>query len=225
MSTDNAACFYWAKIERAITTFEAGNYDKAQDLCRELGSEFRWTRFCQVEAWMLHSRCFPDNYWFAKSSLDQALEICVSCEPYSKATERDLQALAERKASVEKMLEGRLEEHRQLWRSKGRKPPTKDEWYEIADGEAGDSADEWMEVAEDEEGNPLSGPVEAWPLKGPGEYCDCSPTYNSVLTMRLDSAELLPCRKDLPSLGKGVCSTTTVEGRETRAPGQRGTEP
>jgi hypothetical protein len=225
MSTDNAACFYWAKIERAITTFEAGNYDKAQDLCCELGNEFRCPRFCQVEVWMLHSRCFTDNYWLAKSSLNQALKICVSCESQSNATERDLKALADRKASVEKMLESRLEEYRQYWKAKGREPPTNDEWYEIMEGEAGDSGDEWLEVAEDEEGNPLSGPVETWPFKGPGECSGCHRRTALYLTMRLDSAELLPCREDLPSRGKGICSTGTAKGRETVAPGRRGERP
>lgn len=43
-------------------------------------------------------------------------------------------------------------------------------WYEIMEGEAGDSGDEWLEVAVDEEDNPLSDPVEAWPFKGPGKY-------------------------------------------------------
>lgn len=169
MSTDNAARFYWAKLEKAITIFEAGNYDKAQDLCCELGNAFRCPRFCQIEAWMLHARCFPDNYWFAKSSLDQALEICVSCESYDGATERDLGALADRKGRVEKMLEDRLQEYRQHWKAKSREPPSKEEWYEIADGEAGDSADEWMEVAEDEKGDPISGPVKIWPFKGFGK--------------------------------------------------------
>jgi len=122
---------------------------------------------------MLHSRCCPDNYWFAKGSLDQALEICVSCESNDKATERDLQALADLKGSVEKLLKGRLEEYVKHWKAKGREPPTEDEWYEIADGEAGDSGDEWLEVAEDEEGNSLSGPVEAWPFKGPGKRPGC----------------------------------------------------
>jgi len=37
-------------------------------------------RFAQIEAWMLHADCHPDNYWFAKSSLDAALGICVACE-------------------------------------------------------------------------------------------------------------------------------------------------
>jgi len=111
MSTDNAAHFYWGNFERAVAIFKEENPAKAQDICCELGNEFRCPRFCQVEAWMLHSRCFPDHYWFAKSSLDQALEICVSCESYDKATERDLQALAEKKKSVEKLLEVRREEY------------------------------------------------------------------------------------------------------------------
>ena len=214
MSTDNAARFYWGKLERAVAIFEEGNPAKAQDICCELGNEFRCPRFCQVEAWMLHSRCFPDHYWFAKSSLDQALEICVSCESYDKATERDLQALAEKKKSVEKLLEVRREEYCKHWEAKGREPPSEDEWYEIADGEAGDSADEWLEVAEDEDGNPLSGPVEAWPFKGDGKHSPTFPasSYDGILTMRFHSAELLPSQKDLSSPAKGTYSTRTARG-------------
>jgi hypothetical protein len=156
MSTDNAARLYRGKLEKAVTIFEAGNSGEAQDICCELGNEFRCPRFCQVKAWMLHSRCFPKNYWFAKSSLDQALKICVYCGSYDKATERDLQALADLKASVGKMLEDRHEEYRNHWKAKGREPPSKNEWYEIADGEAGDSAEKWLEVVEDENGNLLS---------------------------------------------------------------------
>jgi hypothetical protein len=172
MSTDNAARFYWAKLERAIFIFEAGNYEKAEDLCNQLGNEFRCPRFCQIEAFMLHSRCNPDDYWFAKSSLDRALELCVSCESYDKATERDLKALADRKGRVEKMLKDRLEEYNQHWKAKGREPPSEKEWYEIND-EVGDSADEWMEVAVDEEGNPIGGPVKLWPFKGTGKQSGC----------------------------------------------------
>lgn len=113
----------------------------------------------------MHSRCYPDNYWFAKSSLDQALEICVSCESYDKATERDLEALADVKKGVETILRDRLTEYREHWAAKGREPPSKDEWYEIAEAEDGDSGGEWYEVAVDEEGNPLSGPVEPLPPK------------------------------------------------------------
>jgi hypothetical protein len=173
MSTDNAARFYWGKLEKAVAIFKAGNLEKAQDMCCELGNEFRCPRFCQVEAWMLRSRCFPDNYWFAKSSLDHALKICVSCESYKKATERELQALADLKGSVEKMLEGRLGEYVKHWRAKGREPPTEDEWYKIVEDEAGDSGDEWLEVAEDEKENPLSGPVKLWPFKGTGKQYGC----------------------------------------------------
>jgi hypothetical protein len=155
MSTDNAARFYWGKLERAVAIFEAGNTEKAQDICCELSNEIRCPRFCQIEAWQLHSRCFPDNYWFAKSSLDQALEICISCESYDKATETDLAAHADVKKGVETMLQDRLTQYREHWAAKGREPPPKDEWYEVADGEAEDSADGWFKVATDENGDAL----------------------------------------------------------------------
>lgn len=69
------------------------------------------------------------------------------------------------------MLRNRATEYREYWESKGREPPTQDEWYEIAEAEAevGESADEWIEVMKDEDGKPISGPVEAWPFEGPGK--------------------------------------------------------
>jgi hypothetical protein len=170
MSTDNAARFYWRKLERAVAIFEKGNHEEAQDICCQLGNEFRCPSFCQVEAWKLRSRCYPDNYWFAKSSLDHALRICVSCESYEEVSERDIQALADLKGSVDTMLADRLREYREHWEAKGKEPPSKDEWYKIAEGEAGGSADEWLEVAEDRKGVPLSGPVKSWPFKGPGKF-------------------------------------------------------
>jgi hypothetical protein len=47
------------------------------------------------------------------------------------------------------MLQDRLAQYRKHWAAKGREPPSKDEWYEIADGEAEDSAEEWLEVVPD----------------------------------------------------------------------------
>ena len=44
MSTDNAARFYWGKLDKAIAIFEAGNLEKAADICLELVNEFRCPR-------------------------------------------------------------------------------------------------------------------------------------------------------------------------------------
>ena len=120
----------------------------------------------------LYSRCYPDNYWFAKSSLDRAYDICVSCKPSYRATERDLEALADVKKGVEAMLHERTTQYRQHWKPKGKEPPTEDEWYEIAEAEeheTGDSAGDWLEVAKNENGVALSGLVKAWPFEGPGK--------------------------------------------------------
>jgi hypothetical protein len=71
------------------------------------------------------------------------------------------------------MLSERATQYREYWRSKGREPPTKDEWYEIAeaeDADAGESEGYWLEVVKDENGVPLSGDVKAWPFDGPGKY-------------------------------------------------------
>jgi hypothetical protein len=120
----------------------------------------------------LHARCYPDNYWFAKSSLDRARDICISCESSNRATKRDLEALAEVKKGVETMLHERTTQYREHWKSKGRQPPIEDEWYEIAEAEedeAGQSAGGWLEVVKDENGVALSGPVKTWPFEGAGK--------------------------------------------------------
>lgn len=70
------------------------------------------------------------------------------------------------------MLSERATQYREYWQSKGREPPTKDEWYEIAeaeDADAGESEGYWLEVVKDENGVPLSGDVKAWPFGGPGK--------------------------------------------------------
>jgi hypothetical protein len=179
MSTDNAARFYWGKLERATAIFEKGNNEEAKDICCQLINEFRCPRFCQVDARKLLSRCYHDNYWFAKSSLDRALEICVSCESYDGATKLDLQALADLMESVEAMLRDRLRVYCEYWAAKGRKPPSEDEWQEIteAEAEAQDTTDGCYEVVKDEKGNPLSGPVKAWPFKGPGKHFPTVPVH------------------------------------------------
>lgn len=73
------------------------------------------------------------------------------------------------------MLKGRLEEYRKHWEAKGKEPPSKNERHEIADGDAGHSVDELFEAALDGNGDPFSGPVEAWPAKGPGKQSLTAP--------------------------------------------------
>jgi hypothetical protein len=113
MSTNNAARFYWAKLKSATTLFEKGALEEAEDVCCQLGNEFRCPRFCQIEAWKLRYRCFPDNYWFAKAQLDHALRVVTGCESNKEADERDMAALAEVKEGVEKLLVDREVEYRE----------------------------------------------------------------------------------------------------------------
>ena len=72
------------------------------------------------------------------------------------------------------MLSERTTRYREYWHSRSREPPTKDEWYDIAEAEdanAGESEGYWLEVIKDENGVRLSGNVKAWPFDGPGKYC------------------------------------------------------
>ena len=44
MSTDNAARFYWGKLDKAIAIFKAGNLEEADDICLQLCNEMRCPR-------------------------------------------------------------------------------------------------------------------------------------------------------------------------------------
>lgn len=128
-------------------------------------------RFCQVKALKMHSGFYPDNYWFAKSSLNRAYDICISCESSYRATERDLEALTDVKKGVEIMLHKRTTQYCEHWKAKGKELPTEDEWYEIAQAEDGETVKHagcWFEGAKDENGAALSSPVKAWPFDDPG---------------------------------------------------------
>jgi len=164
----------------------------------------------------LHSRCYPDNYWFAKSSLDRAYEICLSCESSYRASKRDLEALAEVKKGVETMLHVHTTQYREHWKSKGKNPPTEDEWYEIAEAEEDEtrgSAGDWLEVAKDENGVALSGPVKAWPFEGPGKRT--VPLAFLLYLSDLGSAGLVSRGKDLPSESRA--RGAMMEGRSVSA--------
>ena len=74
------------------------------------------------------------------------------------------------------MLSERATQYREHWQSRGREPPTNDEWYEIAEAE--DEAEDsdsfvWIEAAKDEKGVDLSGAVKALPSGG-GKHPHCS---------------------------------------------------
>jgi len=155
MSTNNAARFYWVKLERATTLSDRGALKEAHDVCCQLGNEFRCPRFCQIEAWKLGSRCFPDNYWFAKSMLDIALRVVADCETSDEANDCDMAALAEVKEGVEKMLAERDAEYRQYWQKQGGEPPSMEEWYDIMEGgnEDGSTASDDWNIIEGEAGN------------------------------------------------------------------------
>jgi hypothetical protein len=69
------------------------------------------------------------------------------------------------------MLSERATQYCEHWQSKGREPPTKDEWYEIAEAEDEAEAESsesfvWIETAKDERGVDLSGAVKALPFGG-----------------------------------------------------------
>jgi hypothetical protein len=102
----------------------------------------------------LRSQCFPDNYWFAKHCLDDALELIMECEqgriPYER--ERTLAVLAEYRQGVDAMLQERLKSYEEEWKAQGKDVPTEDEWYEIKEGEVGD--DDIVFVVE---GGPIKG--------------------------------------------------------------------
>lgn len=97
------------------------------------------------------------------------------------------------------------------WQSKGREPPTKDEWYDIAeteDADAGEHEGYWLEVVKDENGVPLSGDVKAWPFEGPGKYSVPLILCNDhVLTLVVPSSFLE---------GKGFFSEATPQVQESR---------
>jgi len=74
------------------------------------------------------------------------------------------------------MLSERATQYREHWESKGREPPTEDEWYEITEAEDEAKAQtsessEWIEVVKDEKGVPLSGRVKAVPSGGKHPHC------------------------------------------------------
>jgi len=191
MSTNNAARFYWAQLKRATTLFDGGSLQEAHDVCRQLVNEFRCPRFCQIEAWKLGSRCFPDNYWFAKGQLDMALEVVAECETSDEANDRDMAALAKVKEGVEKMLEEREAGYRQYWEKQGREPPSMEEWYDIFEGGDDD------ESAASDDWNVIEGEAGDWPFPpGPCMF-DHSPSIGVSIDMF--SAILCACGKDFTS--------------------------
>ena len=52
MSTDNATRFYWAKLDNAIAIFEAGNLEKADDMCLQLCNELRCPKSAFPSSWI-----------------------------------------------------------------------------------------------------------------------------------------------------------------------------
>lgn len=94
------------------------------------------------------------------------------CEDYksddAQAGKLDLEALAKVKSTVEPMLQGHLTEYNQYWRERGRKPPSEDEWYDLAEAFS-DGAGEWLGAVVDDDGEEVAGPASRWLFKGPGE--------------------------------------------------------
>lgn len=131
-------------------------------------------RLAQIEARMLHADCHPDNYWFAKHSLDAALETCDACESdMADARPADFAELAKVKDTVSGMLRDRLFQYTEYWKKEGRLPPSKEEWYQLMDtldeGEEYVEGEEYSKVVVDEDGDEVAGPVSAWPFKKLGK--------------------------------------------------------
>jgi len=129
------------------------------------------------------------------------------------------------------MLSERATQYREHWEAKGREPPTKDEWYEIAEDEAeAESSEsfERMEVAKDEKGVALSGAVKALPSGG-GEHLYCSDwlvAARRIWTLKElhtdpRSAQFVSRGEDPPTHAQGH-STRTGKGRRPGAPVRRG---
>jgi hypothetical protein len=120
---------------------------------------------------MLHADCHPDNYWFAKSSLDTALEICVACESdeTAGAGPADFAELAKVKNSVSVMLRDRLFQYTEYWKKEGRSsPPSEEEWYELMEPPVKEEyleGEKYSEAVVDEDGDEVAGPVSSWPFK------------------------------------------------------------
>lgn len=79
----------------------------------------------------LHSKCYLDNYWFAKHQLDFALEVAAKYEKKADATNQDFAALAKAKESVGSLLRDRAPACEEWWKTKGRGHPGEEEWCKI----------------------------------------------------------------------------------------------
>jgi hypothetical protein len=177
---------------------------------------------------MLHADCHPDNYWFAKSSLDAALEICVACESDEtvEAGPDDLADLAKVKNTVSVMLRDRLFQYTEYWEKEGRSPPpSKEEWYELMDAREPGEDEEYLEVVVDEDGDEVAGPVTAWPFKTgkPGKPPSRLSTWKfRSLTQYLHSHIRNAQGEDLASRFRIDIRGTEAVGARDRAPGRRG---
>jgi len=157
MPTHTIAKYYLDKLKRATVAFEAGNLDEARDVALQLLNGLRCPKIHQIEAWVLHAQCSPDNYCIAKSSLDTALETCVKCEAVTVKPGQVLD-LVVAKIMVKDMMRDRLSQYREYWKAKGREPPTKKEWYEIADAQkTGEGKTQLKSVVGEDSGDPVAG--------------------------------------------------------------------
>ena len=127
------------------------------------------------------------------------------------------------------MLSERATQYREHWEAKGREPPTKDEWYEIAEDEAEAEAEssesfERIEVVKDEKGVALSGAVKALPSGGGKHsyYSHWLVATRRIWTFKelhtdLRSAQFVSRGKDPPPHIQGH-STRIGESRRAGAP-------
>jgi hypothetical protein len=87
MSTDNAARFYWGKLDKAFAIFEAGNLEESADLSLQLINEFRCPRsvhsiFLVVSA---GSRDLVRQYLIRLPDTDFQACVCLSAVIMGKA--------------------------------------------------------------------------------------------------------------------------------------------
>lgn len=157
MPPHTIARYYLDKLKRAEVTFQAGNLDEARDVALQLVNGPRCPKPYQIEAWMAHARCHPDNYWIAKSSLDTALEMCVRGLSIAITPDQVLDFVATN-GMVSDMMRDRLSQYREYWKGKGREPPFKEEWYKIADAQKTGEGERQLETLIDEySGDPVAG--------------------------------------------------------------------
>ena len=79
----NLTRFCWSRWETAVKAFDDNNLALAEEICLELVSEYRYPRFCQVQAYQMLSLCTQD-WWLAKAEFEKGLELLRSLNDDNK---------------------------------------------------------------------------------------------------------------------------------------------